>query len=87
MSAEIQWRRYKNMDGSFRYEAQLVDGPVARTVGTVTLTGRQGVDDYPWDWWVENVTIVPGGSRGSGVADTLRSGKDQLRAALRASGL
>jgi hypothetical protein len=83
----IRWRRYKNTDGSSRYEAQRLEqsdpyhSVIARTVGYVTLTGRPGVDNYPWDWYLApNVHSI--GHRESGVSDTLRSGKAYVLAAL-----
>jgi hypothetical protein len=84
----IRWRRYKNLDGSSRYEAQRLEqsdayhATIARTVGYVTMTGRPGVDDYPWDWYLAPAVHSPAGVREAGVSDTLRSGKAYILAAL-----
>jgi hypothetical protein len=56
--------------GSYRGD---VDG---QGVARIERTGRPGVDDYPWDWYVIEI------GRGAGVADTLRSAKAKVAEAL-----
>ena len=39
-------------------------------IGAAVMTGRHGVDNYPWDWWLD---------RGpSGVSESLRAAKRDI---------
>ena len=53
-------------------------------VATAVMTGRSGVDDYPWDWGLEDagkgLQTRPGKTQG--VTDTLRSAKEYVLAVL-----
>lgn len=49
------------------------------TVGHVTKTGTH-LDDYPWDWHLTVERLH--GRSSTGVADTLRNAKAQIRYAL-----
>lgn len=53
--------------------------------GSAVRTGRYGSDHYPWDWYIIPLHPAPEGVRvnASGVADTLRSAKDQAEQAAR----
>lgn len=77
----IRWQRVKMADGTPRYLAIRNGAPV----GEAVMTGRRGVDNYPWDWSLSDVPVVihPAERRRySGVADTLRSAKAYVEAAL-----
>lgn len=52
-------------------------------VGTATLTGRPGVDTYPWNWSVS----VPGHRLRTGVDDTKRACKDTIATILAEYGI
>jgi len=56
-------------------EHVLMIGPTL--IGTAVKTGRDGIDNYPWDWHVE----IPTTHRAAGVASTLRDSKEQVETA------
>lgn len=63
------------------YEAHDAHG----LAGSAVRTGRYGADDYPWNWGITPLHDRPAGVHvsTSGVADTLRSAKDQAEQAAR----
>lgn len=73
MVLDIKWHRIQMPDHAPYYSGYL--GPVK--VATIACTGRPGVDDYPWDWSIED-----GHGRGSGVTDTYRGAKKYVEEAL-----
>lgn len=68
------WRR-KIEAGS--YALVDADSPDANVLARVDLTGRPGVDNYPWDWMLVGDPVE--GRRPSGVADTMRSAVDSAK--------
>ena len=78
----IRWTRTKLPDGTFRTDAwQVVPnadqpgvGDSLRRVASVVLTGRTGVDNYPWDWYLAE-GVESRTRRSAGPTDTLRSAK------------
>lgn len=56
-----------------------VDG---QRIADAVLTGRHGVDDYPWDWSVR----FPTTARSVGVSSTLRHAKDYVDTAWKQRG-
>lgn len=76
--ADLKWHKGEPFsDGTPHWVAER-DGPI---VAHATMSGRRGVDDYPWEWWIESG--VPHMGRAAHVADTLRSAKDQVAYGLR----
>jgi hypothetical protein len=57
---------------------ELIDTEVGDVVARVSMTGRYGVDDYPWDWSLTDETVEFGdsGFKTSGVTDTLSAAID-----------
>ena len=68
----IRWHKV----GPSEYAGDVDGTEVAR----VALTGRRGVDHYPWDWYFTDAGEARRrpGARTSGVTDTLRSAKEQV---------
>lgn len=56
------------------------DAPDANVLARIDLTGRPGVDAYPWDWHVVGDPVE--GRRATGVCDTMRCAVDCARYAL-----
>jgi hypothetical protein len=46
-------------------------------VGKVVLTGRPGVDNYPWEWWIDTAA-VPLEGRPQGTTDTKGAAVDKV---------
>jgi hypothetical protein len=65
----IRWHKELLPDGTPKWYAEYRGERVAEAV----MTGRRGVDNYPWDWYT-----VSGPPMASGAADTLRSAKDMI---------
>jgi hypothetical protein len=82
MSRPLTWSKGKQGDGWSPEYIAADDNGVA---GGAVRTGRYGADDYPWEWHIEPLHPAPEGVRvrTSGVADTLRSAKDQAQQAAR----
>lgn len=83
-SIDLHWRNA----GESKWEAY--HGTSGEPVGVAVLTGRPGVDNYPWDWYLTDAgeKLVPPEVTAnrrwhqSGVSDTLRASKDMIRQAL-----
>lgn len=60
--------------GTSHYE--VFDKRSGERLGEVALTGRRGVDDYPWDWSLSSGVTS---SRTSGVTATMLDAIDQIR--------
>ena len=73
---EVGWHREPTADGTPKWYAEMGGVRVAEAV----MTGRSGVDNYPWDWSLTNAGegLKRGQGRTGGVADTLRSVKDKV---------
>lgn len=93
--AKVHWHRDPAPDGTPRYYAEqnvgvdpISGGSRLVRVAEAAKTGRDGVDDYPWDWSLTDAgqerayNLLPRGSmerlKTVGVADTLRSIKDNV---------
>lgn len=76
MSSLIKWHRDKN--GIVFKDGQIYPSWYAEingnTVAGASMTGRQGVDHYPWDWHTDN---------DFGVTDSLKSAKEQVAESLK----
>ncbi len=57
---------------------ELIDTEVGDVVARVSMTGRYGVDHYPWDWHLTDDTVEFGdsGMRTQGVTETLKGAID-----------
>lgn len=76
----IRWHKRPTPDGTPAWYAEM--GGI--TVAEAAMTGRNGVDDYPWDWSLTDygeAMKVRGRSTG-GVCDTLRSVKGTVASLL-----
>lgn len=63
--------------------AYTVTLPNGTVVGDAVMTGTAGRDTYPWDWTLaEGVTSEHPRGKRQGVADTLTSALDEIRAIL-----
>ena len=69
---EPRWHKERPDDGTPRWFAEVA----GEIVAVADMTGRAGVDNYPWDW---HLVTARGGA---GVADTLRSAKAYVARAL-----
>lgn len=82
---KIGWHREPTPDGTPKWYAEMGGVRVAEAA----MTGRSGVDDYPWEWFMtanglglaRNRWVWPG-PRTVGVSDTLRSAKGYVWSAL-----
>jgi hypothetical protein len=80
---KIGWHREPTPDGTPKWWAEM--GGVR--VADAAMTGRTGVDDYPWDWSLtdagESLRHADRGRHSSGVEDTLRAVKSTVDYLLR----
>jgi hypothetical protein len=66
----IKYRSQKIEAGSYR-----VVNPDGTTVATITLTGRPGVDDYPWDYVIHDDRVT---KHSCGVTDSKSAALDRV---------
>jgi hypothetical protein len=72
----IRWHKVPTADGTPKWYGEM--GGVS--IADAAMTGRAGVDDYPWDWGLTDAgralaTLDGPRVKHSGVCDTLRSVK------------
>ena len=75
----LRWHRTSTRDGIVWWAER-----GGSEVANVVMTGRPGVDDYPWDWYIL-FRVRPddrGKGRTSGVTATLRDAKTAVAQAL-----
>lgn len=94
-NAKLKWHRLDSRNGTPSYYAEAalrIDETSKRRVlvrvAEAVKSGRDGVDDYPWDWWLTPAggdraySLLPRESmrrlRTGGVADTLRTIKQSV---------
>jgi hypothetical protein len=70
----VTYRSQKVEAGSYR----LVD-PNGTIIATISLTGRPGVDDYPWDYVIHDDRIT---RNSTGVTDSKSAALDRVRTLL-----
>jgi hypothetical protein len=77
----LRWHHERTPDGTPKWWADMGGMNVAETY----CTGRPGIDNYPWDWFLTDNGhgVAVANARTGGVADTLRSVKSYVDAALR----
>jgi len=82
----LGWHREPTPDGTPKWYAEIGGVRVAEAA----MTGRQGVDDYPWDWYLtdagEALAYTDRGRRSVGPTDTLRAAKEHVYALLAPKG-
>jgi hypothetical protein len=78
---KIGWHREPTPDGTPKWYAEMGGVRVAEAA----MTGRAGVDDYPWDWFLTDSGngMQTHSGRTVGAADTLRSVKESVLTVLR----
>jgi len=78
MTRTASWHRSKDARGQVTHS--LIDGE-GNILGYATQTGHPGRDDYPWDWWLAHTGLrdLPPGRKASGVTDTLKAAKVEVR--------
>jgi hypothetical protein len=73
------WHRSTDAKGITTHSLLAKDG--GTLLAQAVRTGRAGIDDYPWDWYLAyGIKPVPG-HKASGVTDTLREAKEKACAA------
>lgn len=71
MSSLIKWHKDKSTIYP-KWEAE-INGNI---IATAVLSGRPGVDNYPWEWYTDSDT---------GVTDSLNAAKEKVEASLKAN--
>lgn len=79
---KLGWHREPSSDGSPKWYCEMGGVRVAEAA----MTGRPGVDDYPWDWYLTDAGTAlwhTGRGHAGGVSDTLRDIKERVANGLR----
>jgi hypothetical protein len=75
----IGWHRWKNPETGSVWHTLIRDTkPLARVI----RTGTTGVDNYPWEWYLEDGDAAKPGRKSTGVTDSMRSAKEAAEWAL-----
>ena len=75
----IGWSRWKDTGTGVVTHSLIKDTTI---LARVVKTGRSGIDNYPWDWYLEDRVEAKPGHKTSGVADSMRAAKEDVEWAL-----